>query len=207
MISFIQSAALLPVEHALNQVLAADSFSQRKLAKFSGRVLHIECQIPALDIYVLILSRGVRLSAVCDQTVDGKVSSTASTLLNLLLRKQGSLPLANPALQVSGDALLIQELYGVFTDLDINWQDPLSLVIGDVATWQLENSARNLTNWSGEVVASVVSNVDEYLHEEARLIPSRAELEAHNSRLETLKLRIDRLQARKSLLQDLHTGR
>ena len=207
MISFFQSAALLPVEHTLNQVLAADPFSQRRLAKFSGKVLHIECQLPALDIFVLILPRGLRLSATCDQAVDGKISSTASNLLTLLLNKQDALPLANPTLQVSGDALLVQEVYEIFAELNVNWQDPLSLVIGDVATWQLESSVKNFAAWSGEAAASVVANLDEYMHEEARLIPSQAELDAHTSRLESLKLRIDRLQARKSLLQDRYAGR
>ncbi|MEX2132420.1 MAG: SCP2 sterol-binding domain-containing protein [Pseudohongiellaceae bacterium] len=202
----LQTAVLLPFESILNRCLEADQHSQRLLAAYEGKILEIESRMPTLTLYVVFLANGVRLCSVNEEKVDGKVSAKASELLKILLDKPTETPLTARGLEVSGDSFFVQEIYRIFSDMEINWQELFSLVLGHAATGQLESSIRRLGQWSRHVVSAVRNSVDEYIHEEARVSPSATEVESFALRLDAMRLQLDRLEARKRQLENRLAG-
>ena len=84
----------------------------------------------------------------------------------------------------------------VFQGLDVNWQGPFSSVFGDVITQGTEEFASSMARWTRQSSHRAAENLDEYLHEESRWLPSRPESESFNRRIDEIRLRLDRLAAR-----------
>ncbi len=199
------SLALIPLEKILNKLLQQDSLVQQKLARFSGKTLEIESTLPSLNLVLILQRDSIRLSTLSSDAAqincDAKISGKASDLLPLLMEKSTSRPLANPALVISGDAQLVQDIYQIAQQLEIDWQDQLAFLVGDIATHQFDQFLKNATAWSRQARENAKYNISEYLKEEARSVPNVTEVDSFFSDLDQLKLRIDRLAARKEGVQ------
>ena len=206
MIQILKSLALLPVEKILNQLLRNDPYLAAQLAPFDGKTIEVQSTAPTTAICCSIDRGAIRLSSLGSEYVglhaDAVIVGRAVDLVNMLFTDNSSRALANPAILISGDAVLVQELYGTIRKLDIRWQDYLAPFLGDVITNELEQVADSSHRWSKHASASVRRNIDDYLREETNLLPDRNEVAAFGDVLDRLKLDIDRIQARARLLND-----
>ena len=73
--------------------------------------------------------------------------------------------------------------------------------VGDVATQQFSTAMANAREWTAQTQESLRADLEEYVHEEARLLPSGAETRIFAERLDELKLALDRIQARAARLR------
>jgi ubiquinone biosynthesis protein UbiJ len=196
----------LPVEKILNHLLRNDPYLAAQLAPFDGKTIEVQSTAPTTAICCSIDRGAIRLSSLGSEYVglhaDAVIVGRAVDLVNMLFTDNSSRALANPAISVSGDAVLVQELYGTIRKLDIRWQDYLAPFLGDVITNELEQVADSSHRWSKHASASVRRNIDDYLREETNLLPDRNEVAAFGDVLDRLKLDIDRIQARARLLND-----
>jgi ubiquinone biosynthesis protein UbiJ len=215
------SSLLLPFEILVNRCIAQDARLSERIARHAGKTLGLTLTSPPLQFYLHFYPASVVLSfenesadaeerhgpgteqeaAVKDATQsvsapDGGISGSALAMLQLLLNKGGERALVNPAIQVSGDSEFVESVHGLFRDLEIDWQEPLSRIIGDVPTYGLERFFSGLGAFTRDTARSVRRNLDEYLHEEARLVPPLNQVAGFDSDLDALRLRLDRLQAR-----------
>jgi ubiquinone biosynthesis protein UbiJ len=117
-------------------------------------------------------------------------------MLRLLTDRSDTRSLVNPAIQISGDVEFVQSVYRLFAAMEIDWQEPLSQVIGDVPVQGLQQLFDGLRSFTRKTADSARRNLDEYLHEESRLVPPLHQVEAFDQGLDDLRLRLDRLQAR-----------
>jgi ubiquinone biosynthesis protein UbiJ len=206
LIQILKSLALLPVEKILNQLLRNDPYLAAQLAPFDGKTIEVQSTAPTTAICCSIDRGAIRLSSLGSEYVglhaDAVIVGRAVDLVNMLFTDNSSRALANPAISISGDAVLVQELYGTIRKLDIRWQDYLAPFLGDVITNELEQVADSSHRWSKHASASVRRNIDDYLREETNLLPDRNEVAAFGDVLDRLKLDIDRIQARARLLND-----
>ncbi|MCH2355758.1 MAG: SCP2 sterol-binding domain-containing protein [Pseudomonadales bacterium] len=206
MIQILKSLALLPVEKILNHLLRNDPYLAAQLAPFDGKTIEVQSTAPTTAICCSIDRGAIRLSSLGSEYVglhaDAVIVGRAVDLVNMLFTDNSSRALANPAISISGDAVLVQELYGTIRKLDIRWQDYLAPFLGDVITNELEQVADSSHRWSKHASASVRRNIDDYLREETNLLPDRNEVAAFGDVLDRLKLDIDRIQARARLLND-----
>jgi len=163
-------------------LLAQDVGSTRRLAALEGRCIQLQCSKPVpLCVYVQV--------------------NQARIALRLLLAGSQTSALFSPDVALSGDTQVIQTLHSVLAGLEIDWQAHASRLFGDVLTRQAETGLGSARQWSAQTAQSLRADVDEYLHEETRVLPSRAEVEVFNARLDELKLGLDRIQARAALLR------
>ena len=206
MIQILKSLALLPVEKTLNHLLRNDPYLAAQLTPFDGKTIEVQSTAPTTAICCSIDRGAIRLSSLGSEYVglhaDAVIVGRAVDLVNMLFTDNSSRALANPAISISGDAVLVQELYGTIRKLDIRWQDYLAPFLGDVITNELEQVADSSHRWSKHASASVRRNIDDYLREETNLLPDRNEVAAFGDVLDRLKLDIDRIQARARLLND-----
>ena len=107
-----------------------------------------------------------------------------------------------PDLSISGDAELIQALYHFASDLDLKWEDYLAPFLGDLLTREATRASDAARQWGSDAAASLTETLDEYLAEEARILPSAGEIDYFNDSVAALRLRLDRLEARLQLLEN-----
>lgn len=202
---FLGSLALLPVERVLNAIVARDGHIAKKLSAFDSRCVEVVSTRPSFSLSIRFEDETIKLSAIDSQTLgivaDATISGTAENLLSLLSKKPDQRAMADAAIDISGDAALIHDLQMTIESLDIDWQDYLAPILGDVLSNELGEAEQSARAWSKSASSTLQRNVRDYLSEEARLVPSELEVDSFSNRLDQLRLSIDRVDAKTELLK------
>ena len=191
------SALLAPAEFLLNELLTQDTLLADKLFRHSGTVLQVNCTSPPVTVFLVIDDSHVRLTQVCDDHVSASFTGSLPALLGLLLASHPSLH--GSAVEVRGDMQKAQAIQTLLSAGSIDWEFHFSRLFGEVPV----QAAADLAHKSAETLRrnadSLKKDLDEYIHEEARLLPGVDEVELFYQDLDALMLRIDRLRARLDL--------
>ena len=75
----------------------------------------------------------------------------------------------------------------------MDWEAPLVDTLGDVAGHQLAQMLRDAFSWGRQASAGLSRQLEEFIHEEARLTPPRLELEDFYRDVQELGLQVERL--------------
>lgn len=195
-----------PFEELLNRVLAKDPHLQSQLVKFGGKSLQINVHPSGIMVTALLEKGRIRLlsteAELLDIQITASITGNVGQLLPLILEKRNNRPLSNPALAITGDASFIQELHASLSSLDIDWEDYLAPMLGNLITNELSQFGKDLQEWTQQVSSNMKRNVDEYLKEEERIFPKKEQLKDFSEELERLKLKIDRVKAKFNVLYE-----
>jgi ubiquinone biosynthesis protein UbiJ len=132
--------------------------------------------------------------------ITASITGNVGQLLPLILKNRDNRPLSNPALAITGDASFIQELHASLSNLDIDWEDFLTPLLGNLLTNELSHMSNDIRNWSKQARVNMRRNVNEYLTEEEHIFPKKEQLDDFSEELDYLKIRIDRINAKASIL-------
>lgn len=199
--SMIPVAALLALEQTINATLALDPTSVQRLANLQGKVIALAIQGTAITLHIAPQQRGLRLMGAYDGPVDTTLRGTPLALLRMSAGRSGE-GLFTGAVTIDGDVETGQQLQRIFKGLDIDWEEHLSRLTGDVIGHQLGNALRSLADFGKNTVSTFGLNLGEYLQEERHVVPTRSEVDAFVAEVDTLRMAADRLEAR---IKRLHT--
>ena len=197
----LHTAALAALETAINRALRLDSSAATRLAPLQDVIFHIECTAPEVDVYLQPEPEGLRLMGVHPGPVTTAVRGTASDFAELATSEDPAATLINGALELQGDSAPLIELQKIVSQLDLDWEAPLVSTLGDVAGHQVAEIMRGAFSWGRDAGSSLLRQLDEFIHEEARLSPPRLELEDFYRDVQELGLRVERLQSRTERLR------
>ena len=198
----LHTGAIAALEAAANRALALDPVGTQRLDKLAGDVFRLDCSSPALDIYLMPEAGKLKLMGYWDGEVTTAIRGSAADFADLAAASDPTSALINGALELEGDSAPLIELQQVISGLDLDWEAPLVDTFGDIAGHQLAEALRGLFSWGRQASASIGRQLEEFIHEEARLSPPRQEVEDFYSDLEQLNHRVDRLQARMRKLSE-----
>lgn len=197
----LHTASLAGLETLLNRALALDPQGREELAELSGCVFALECTAPQLSAYLQPTASGIRLMGHFEGAVTTRVRGRASDFTELASAADPTAALINGELVLEGDSGPLIALQQVVAGLELDWEAPLVQTLGDVAGHQLAQTLRGSFRFSRQAGNSLTRQLDEFIHEEARLSPPRLELEDFYRDVQTLDQRVDRLQSRVKRLQ------
>ena len=192
----LHTAALAALETALNRALALSVHSKTALAQLEDCVFALHCTAPSMDIYLHPGAQGIRLTSVHPGPVTTSIKGDAADFTELATSSDPTATLINGGLELEGDSAPLLELQRILADLDMDWEAPLVNALGDVAGHQLAQLLRHAFAWGKQASLSLTRQLEEFIHEEARLSPPRLEVEDFYRDLQELGLRVDRLQSR-----------
>ena len=195
-LKLIFGSALTGMETVLNNALALDPASKKKLIKLSGKTIAVAVSSPSLSLFITITERGFLLSPIQTAEADSEITGSATSLLPLLISRDKTKIIRTNSVQLKGDISVIQDFQNLLTDLNIDWEYQLSKFIGDVPTQGLSNGLKFIADFISKSSASLKNDLDEYIHEEINLLPGTTEMERFYQRIDTLRLSLDRNQAR-----------
>ncbi len=185
-------------------MIKRDQYIANKLIDFDGKCIAVRSSQPSFSLTLRFEDNALKLSAIDSQTAglkpDASIAAKAGDLLSLL-QPSNKRALADTALTISGDAALAQDLYQLVNSLDIDWQDYLTPLLGDILSNELGKFANATKAWGSDVSSSAQSNLRDYLSEEARLVPTKPEIDNFAHRIDQLRLQIDRATARSEHLK------
>ncbi|MCB1706775.1 MAG: SCP2 sterol-binding domain-containing protein [Halioglobus sp.] len=197
----LHTAALAALEAALNRALALSPHSVTELARLDGCVFALHCTAPPLSFYLHPGTNGIRLTGFHHGPVTTSIKGEAGDFTELATASDPTATLINGGLEMEGDSGPLIELQGILSGLDIDWEAPLVDTLGDVAGHQLAQALRHTFAWGRQASASLARQLDEFIHEEARLSPPRLEVEDFYRDVRELEQRVDRLQSRTERLR------
>lgn len=193
------------VETALNRYLSMDAEATARLARLSGKVLEVELRGLDLHFYLLPTASGIQVLGSYEGKPDARLRGAPFSLARLALSEHGR-TLFSGAVELEGDTELSQQLQDILNAVDIDWEEQLSRLTGDVVAHQVGNAARTAQHWAGQARESLALDLADYLHEETQQVPARGEVERFVSDVDTLRADIERLAARIKRLQSKPAG-
>lgn len=197
------SLACKLVEKGVNQYLRSDAYLLDELGVLSGKRLAVSLQGAGITLYLCFRADGVALTLESEDSVDVTVAGPPFTLLRALKDsdKQGDF---GAEVTVTGDAGVLRQLQMLLMRLEIDWEEHLSRVVGDIAAHQLGNMGRAALAWGRSTGQTLVENLGEYLAEESRLVAATADVEAFATDIDDLRDDTERLDIRVGRLLRLH---
>lgn len=194
--------ALETLERALDRLISLDPDARRRLAALHGRVIRVDLRGIGIKLDFIPGHDGrVRVHSGLEGEPDAVLEGSPLDLLRAGDRDSGHAELFAGHVRIHGDHGIAQRFSEALAGLDIDWEEQLSRLTGDIAAHEIGRAARALRDQAAHVGRNGVENLSEYLTEEARLLPHRFEVEAFLAEVDTLRDDVERLAARIALLE------
>lgn len=187
---------MLIIEAVINRYLALDPEVLAKLAEFDGKVIKLEMTGINKTLYMLPDTGGMQVLADYEGAADTVLRGTPISMFKMGLVPNVAKLLLKGEVEISGDTRLGHQFKNVFSQMDIDWSEPLAQLVGDSLAYQLQQTGSKLGRWGKESVTSVSTSFSEYLQEESRDVVTETELDAFNEAVDQLRNGADRLQAK-----------
>jgi ubiquinone biosynthesis protein UbiJ len=195
-------ALLRPFESVLNRNIGASTPARELLQQLGGRSFAVEAGAapgPTLRIRFFVEAAGVRVAS-SDAPADATVAGTPLSLL-ALLRGDAQGRLQSGGATIRGDAETAKAFEQLLKHARPDLEEELARVVGDGPAYHAARLARGVLQWGRQAADSLARNVGEYLQEEGRDVPARAELEIFLDGVDRVREDVDRAEARLRLLE------
>jgi ubiquinone biosynthesis protein UbiJ len=197
----LPASAITGLEAVINRYLRLDPDSGARLATLSGRCIGIDLRGLDLSLYIFPAEHGVQLKDHIEGEADTVLRGTPLGMAHLGLGGNTEKTLFSGEVVIEGDVETGQAFKGILDELDIDWEEQLSRLTGDVIAHQLGNTARLSRRAFRHGLATLEKDLGEYLQEELRVLPSRIETENFSADVTRISMDVDRLTARLKRLQ------
>jgi len=187
---------MLLIETVINRYLALDPEMLTKLAKFSGKVIKIELSGIDKQFYMFPGDRGIEIQTSSNADVDTTLRGTPIALFKMGVTSNAANMLLKGEVEITGDTRLGHQFKQAFSEMDIDWSEPLAELVGDGLAYQLQQASKNFVSWGKQSLQSVSLSVSEYLQEESRDVVTETELEIFNQNVDKIRNDVDRLEAK-----------
>ncbi len=192
----MKKLACSALEAAINQYLALDYNSAEKLKKLSNKTILLN--IKPLELFFCFDETKIKIKSKHDlNKVDATIAGYPAAFIQLHFSSTENAPnLFKQDLSINGDLEFGQNVRDLFQTIDIDWQEHLSQLTGDIIAHECANVFKRSINFMNDVSQSMQQNLTEYLQEETKHLPCSEEIEDFFDDVDNLKLRLDRLQAK-----------
>jgi len=184
------------LENAFNRILALDPEAVSQLAAMQGRIICLQLDAINVRLYLLPSAAEVMVFDGFDAAADTTISGTPLALAKLGMAEDSQAEMFSGEVKISGDLKLGRQFSRLLASLDIDWEEQLSKVTGDMTAHTVANIGRSLFSLKKRNSASMKMNMGEYLQEEIHYLPSRNETESFLKDIDDLRNDVSRLKAR-----------
>jgi ubiquinone biosynthesis protein UbiJ len=192
----IPDAVLAVVEQALNRFIALDPEGSAAFTALEGRIIGIELKGFGTRVTIIPSERRLQLFGGYDAEPDCLIRGTPLALARMGMAERKETQIIQGEVEILGDTSLAQAFNRAIAGLDVDWEEQLARVIGDPFAHQVGNQVRAAAQWARKSSESLTADLQEYLQEEARLTPTRYEVEAFLSQVDILRDDVERAEAR-----------
>lgn len=198
----LPTAVTASIEVALNRVLQLDEDTLARLAGLQGKVIAIEFR--GLDVAIYLIPEAEKLTVYgrFEGEADTVLRGTPVALMRMGLAKHAGDVLFAGDVEISGDVELGQAFGEIINDLDIDWEEQLSHLTGDLVAHKVGNFLRGALAWGEQTADTLGQDVAEYLQEENEALPNRDEVEYYLSQVDVMRTDVDRIEARVLRLEE-----
>lgn len=193
------------LEEAINHYIALDPEAPGKLRAFNGKKICIEVAGINKNIYLLVDDAHITVQTDCDTEPDAIISGTPAALIKLGINRDVAPLLFAGEVELREDVRLGRQFKALLADMDIDWEEHLSALVGDIAAHRALAVINEMREWGRTAAGNFADDLGEYLQEESRDVVSGAEMEAFFEDVDTLRNDAERLEAKIHQLTGVQT--
>lgn len=191
------------IEPLLNKTMSLDPRTKDRLEKLEGSSVKIEVFPIQFVFFIEFNSSQIQLFKHLDKTPDVTIKGKLGAYTSLLLNKDKTNTLPK-GIEIAGDAELAERIKTVFFNLEIDWEEILSHVTGDILAHQIGHFFRNAKKSTDSLLEAFRLSSTSYLQEEIKVVPTKVEVENFLSDVDHSRNETERLEASIHLLESLH---
>jgi ubiquinone biosynthesis protein UbiJ len=184
------------LESALNRYIELDPDGMANMARLQGKVIAIDILGLDMSLFIIPADQHIHVMSHYDAEADTRLRGAPFSLLKMGLGQNSENALFSGDVEIVGNTEAGQQFNQILQQLDIDWEEHLSHITGDVIAHQLGRGLRGLLRWGRQVEDSLLQDTAEYLEEEKQLVATKYEVEAFNHDVDIIRNDIERLQAR-----------
>jgi ubiquinone biosynthesis protein UbiJ len=192
----VSAALSATFEALLNQAILLDPETPARLAPMHGKVIRLDLLGLGASLYLIPNPNGIQVLNNFEGEADCTLYGSPFDLMRMRGSKQSADQLFKGSVEIKGDSALAQAFGTLLADLDIDWEEQLSRITGDVAAHEIGKLVKSALNWGRSVNRTTEQNLQEYLQEELRLLPAPFEISAFLDEVDRLRDDAERLEAR-----------
>jgi ubiquinone biosynthesis protein UbiJ len=185
-----------PLQIAINRYLDYDPEAPKQLKKMQNGVVELHFTLLALSLYIIVTEDGLDICDEYGEEADTKISGSPLALAFMGLQESSTASLFSGDVTIEGDIELGNQFQQFLKNIEVDLEEPLSALTGDVVAHQLGNFARDFTQWTKQNLETNALNISEFLREEQNLLPSKFEVEKFKKQVDDVRLSTDRLEAK-----------
>jgi len=189
---------LAAMETGLNQLFAMDPETFERLKRFQGRIIAFHITDIEQTLYFFPDQQGIQIVSHYEGDADTVISGSMMAFARMAMadEKTKTTTVFKGDISITGDIALGQHFQSLFKQLDIDWEEHLSHITGDVIAHSLGNAARGFLGWGKDAFNSLTMDVSEYVQYETRDVASGPEINHFNTQIDQLRSDVDRAEAR-----------
>jgi len=206
------------IETALNAWLKLDGESLCKCEVLEGKIIRLHITGLDLNLFFLPAVSGIQVmanypdSALAneqdnetdvrfDSTVDATIHGSPMALMRLSTSDNAGASMLESDVEIDGDMRVAEKFSAILKEVDIDWEELLSKLVGDIVAHQAGQFMRSGSDWFSQSIEAMKLNTSEYLSEESKVTPADAEINYYIDQVDDVRMDIDRLEARVKNLQ------
>lgn len=183
-----------PSAASVNHVLKSAPWALQRLAPHAGKIIAVRAGPIALR-FCIDPSGELRVAAPSAEP-DVTIEMSVSLLLRAAIDHAAAL---NEAV-ITGDTSLAQTLAYIAQNLQWDYEEDLSKVVGDIAAHRVGSAARNVSAWAKESTNSFLQMSKDFWTEERPTIAKSDDVAAFISSVDELRDAVARLEKRIEML-------
>jgi len=213
----IPTPFLAAIETAINAWLKLDGEALPRFAELEGKIIRFHVTGLDVNLYFMPSASGIQVmgnyplshdtntaeTAEPDENtakVDATIHGSPMALIQLSTAKNAGATLLESDVEIDGDMRVAEKFSEILREVDIDWEELLSKLVGDIFAYRTGEAARSATNWLKDSAEAMQLNAGEYISEESGLSPADAEVKEFMDEVDEVRMGIDRLAARINLL-------
>ena len=181
----------------VNQALLLDDDAPNVLGEVAP--CSVGVHIKGLDLRALVLVETTQVKVVSwepDLVADVSISGLRASLFAMAREATQENPTSARGVEIHGDAALAQTLSKLFGRLDLDWEEALSRVIGDIPAHEVGNKLRAMAQWISQSAENFERDVGDYLVSETQAAADRTDAREMADEIDDLRDSVERLEQR-----------
>ncbi len=205
-----QQAFYALLEQAINRYLELDPDYSFKLTPLYGSIIEIRLHGLGFVVFLRTDSKGIMCQNQFDGEPDCVIEGTPLGLLKMTVSLDGDKSAQTKGLfsgevAITGDVQLGQKMSSVLDSIEIDWEEHVSHITGDVVAYRLGQIVKHGANWMQDSTQQLRDNLRDYLIYESDDLPEPAEVQQFIMQVDSLRDDVARAEARIQKIQQYFT--
>jgi ubiquinone biosynthesis protein UbiJ len=185
------------VEAGINRVLLLDPESAKRLLKLQGKVLQVNLEGLEIELFLSFDSGHVQVDLESAKEPDTVISGTPMALFAMAAPGDAdNWGLPGSSVQISGDANLARDIERVFSQMNPDWERPLTDILGETAGFQVASGLKQGAEAIQKATRQSADMAGDWFRDESDLVARPSELGEFSEAVDGLSDAIERLEAR-----------